>query len=381
MYRASLFVRSLGVCRLQRIIILVCHNPGFPSCVRHGDSRMVLDSLLSEGLGGNVRLVYADPPYNTGQANRGPYNDRRTDEEWRELLADVVSKSQPLLRADGSLWLHINDRQLGTARTVCDEIFGERNYCGTIAWERTRNPSYLHKQLASTLDFILVYGRSRSSLRPFTASVAESNKRVPIAHRGNRIVDISFPPHSVRFNCSDGIYAAGDHSTAGIDAKLLDSVEIRDGENLSAFRFRLPSRYSPLKVQELLDEGASFLIPKVPFRPSYIRRGGTPKTIRSLWTWQNDPGIPTNEDAYSEQRELFDVPFRYAKPTALLRRIMEVASDPNDIVLDPFGGSGTTAVAAIQTGRSYVIVEEREELISQYISPRVRAAVSEALQA
>ena len=329
-------------------------------------------------MGGKVRLVYADPPYNTGQANLGPYNDRRTDVEWRELLADVVSKSHSLLRSDGSLWLHINDPQLGAARSVCDEIFGERNYCGTIVWERTRNPSYLHRQLASTLDFILVYGRSRSSLPPFTASVAESNKRVPIAHRGNRIVDISFPPRSVRFNCSDGIYAAGDHSTAGIDAKLLDTVEIRDGENLSAFRLSLPSRYSRLKVQELLDEGASFLIPKVPFRPSYIRRGGHPKIIRSLWTWQNDPGIPTNEDAYREQRELFDVPFRYAKPTALLRRIIEVATDPKDVVLDPFGGSGTTAVAAIQTGRSYMLIEEQKQLINRYIVPRIRATAASA---
>lgn len=353
----------------------------FSSCVRHGDSRVVLDSLKAEGLGGKVRLVYADPPYNTGEARLGPYNDCRSDLEWRNLLADIVAKSHSLLRSDGSLWLHINDRQLGVARSVCDEIFGERNYCGTIAWERTRNPSYLHKQLASTLDFILVYGRSRSSLQPFTASVTETNKRVPLAHRGNRIVELSFPAQSVRFNCSDGTYLAGDHSTAGIDARLLDPVEIRDGENVSAFRFRLPSRYSPLRVQELLDEGASFLIPKVPFRPSYIRRGGHPKVIRSLWTWQTDPSMPTNEDAYKEQQDLFDVPFRYAKPSALLRRIIEVATDPKDLVLDPFGGSGTTAAAAIQTGRKYVIVEERRELISEYINPRVIAAGNSLVQA
>ena len=337
---------------------------------------MVLDSLMAEGLEGKVRLVYADPPYNTGEAHLGPYNDRRTDVEWRNLLADVIAKSHSLLRTDGSLWLHINDRQLGVARSICDGIFGERNYCGTIAWERTRNPSFLHKQLASTLDFILVYGRSRSSLQPFTASVTETNKRVPLAHRGNRIVDIFFPAGSVRFNCSDGRYAAGDHSTSGIEAKLLDPVEIRAGENLSAFRLSLPSRYSPLRVQELLDEGAAFLIPKVPFRPSYIRRGGSPKIIRSLWTWQTDPEMPTNEDGYREQQELFEVPFRYAKPTALLRRIIEVATDPMDIVLDPFGGSGTTAVAAIQTGRSYVLIEEQDQLVTGYIRPRVCAAAA-----
>jgi len=68
------------------------------------------------------------------------------------------------------------------------------------------------------------------------------------------------------------------------------------------------------------------------------------------------------------------VPFRYAKPTALLRRIIEVATDPKDMVLDPFGGSGTTAVAAIQTGRSYMLIEDQKQLIIGYITPRIRAA-------
>lgn len=126
----------------------------------------------------------------------------------------------------------------------------------------------------------------------------------------------------------------------------------------------------------MLEEGASFLIPKFPFRPSYIRKGGDPKIIRTLWTWQSDPGMPTNEDAYKEQKDLFDVPFRYAKPTGLIRRIIEVATDPQDIVLDPFGGSGTTAVAAIQTGRSYLIVEDQAQLITGYITPRIRAATA-----
>jgi len=200
-----------------------------------------------------------------------------------------------------------------------------------------------------------------------------------MAHRGNRNADLTFPPGSVRFNCNDGRYEAGDHSTAGIDAWLLDSVDVVESRNLTEFRFRLPSRYSPLRFKQLLEDGADFVIPKVPFRPSYINPGGTPKLVRSLWTWQTDPTIPTNEDAYREQQEQFEKPFRYAKPTALLRRIIEITTEPGDLVLDPFAGSGTTAVAAIQTGRRYLVIEEQEPLVNSYIHPRIRRAIAETV--
>lgn len=94
-----------------------------------------------------------------------------------------------------------------------------------------------------------------------------------------------------------------------------------------------------------------------------------------------DEGIPTNEDAYKEQGAQFATPFAYAKPTGLMRRIIEVATDPGDLVLDPFGGSGTTAVAAVETGRSCVLIEEQEALVHDYINPRIRVAASRMVSA
>lgn len=341
--------------------------------VLSGDSRKVLVSPELTALRGKVRLVYADPPYNTHQL-RGPFSDHRTSGDWQNLLGDVVAKSAALLRNDGSLWVHISDAQVGIARMVCDEILGRSNYCGTILWEHTRRPSFLHRQIASTLDFILVYAKDVSALPAFTWSQTQSGKRIPLTHRGNKLVEVYFPSNSVRFNCSDGVYMAGDHSTPGIDATLLDPVCVISGRNEAGFRIRIPSRFSPSRVMQLVDDGAEFLIPRVPFRPSYVSPGGEPKLIRNLWTWQTDPEIPTNEDSYKEQLEQHDVPFPYAKPLGLMRRILEVATEPGDMVVDPFGGSGTTAVAALETGRSCVIIEEKESSVSNFVVPRIQAA-------
>lgn len=337
--------------------------------VLHGDAGVLLPALAGSGLSAEARLVYADPPYNTRRSERGPYRDHRTDEAWSELIRSVAEGSQMLLREDGSFWLQVNDQQLGLARATCDGVFGTGNYVGTVVWERTRRPSYLHGQLAGTLDFLLVYARQRTTLPPFVSGVTAPGKRVPLAHRGNPLVTLSFPRGSVRFTCADGRYAAGDHSSPGIAAELLDDVVISEGQHDAGFRLRLPSRYSPERVRQMLADGAEILIPKVPFRPSYLSPGGKPKMVGNLWSWRLDDGMPTNEDAYREQ-QAFAEPFAYAKPVALLRRILEVATDPGDLVVDPFGGSGTTAQAARETGRSSILIEEQLELIKRYHVPR-----------
>ncbi|QYF88474.1 DNA methyltransferase [Arthrobacter sp. PAMC25284] len=338
-----------------------------------GDSREVLRRLADEGVLGSARLIYADPPFNTRRTDRGPFRDHRSDTDWADLLTDVASGAQRLLQEDGSFWLHTNDRQSGLARTVCDQVFGSQSYLGSVVWERTRRPSFRGGHLASTTDQILIYARDRKACRPFTAGVSQAGKRIPLAHRGNPTVTIEFPANSVQFGCADGAYAAGEHSSPGIVAALLQEVTIAGGRNLTPFRFSLPSRYSPAKVEQLIDQGVEWIVPKVPFRPSHISPGGRPKLVNGLWSWQLDAEMPTNEDAYKEQLR-FGTPFPFAKPVGLIARIIEIATDPGDLVVDPFGGSGTTAVAAIQKSRSFIVVEEDRNLIAGYIEPRVKRA-------
>ncbi len=293
------------------------------------------------------------------------------------MISDVASGVLPLLTADGSFWLHVNDRQLGAAQAACDSVFGRDRFVGTITWERTRRPSFIRgRHLASTTDFLLIYARDRRKLRPFTDGLTEVGKRVPVTHRGNTPTRLEFPAGSVRFNCPDGIYPAGDHSSPGITAELLEDVAVIGGMNASPLRLLLPSRYSRASVQRMVEDGAQFLIPKPPFRPSYLAAGGRAKVVSNVWSWRLDDRIPTNEDAHKDQLRSGISPFPYAKPVGLLRRILEVATEPGDSVLDPFGGSGTTAEAARLAGRAFVLIEQQSELIEHYVRPRLARAGS-----
>lgn len=343
--------------------------------ILHGDARLLLPDLAAAGLEGTFKLAYADPPFNTRRSDRGPFLDERSDPEWAALIADVAAGILPLLSDDGSFWLHVNDRQVGAAQAACDASLGRQRFIGTIVWERTRRPSYLPgRPLASTTDFLLIYAKDPQKLKAFTDGVTEAGKRVPVTHRGNALTQLEFPAHSVRFNCPDGVYLAGDHSSAGIHAELLEDVVVREGINASPLRLRLPSRYSQSTLQEMVEDGARFVVPRRPFRPSYLAPGGKPKAASNLWSWRMDDSIPTNEDAYKEQRQAGLQPFAYAKPVGLIKRIVELTTKEGDRVLDPFGGSGTTAVAARQAGRHYVLIEEQLGVIDSYIEPRLSRA-------
>ncbi|WP_346028037.1 site-specific DNA-methyltransferase [Arthrobacter parietis] len=338
-----------------------------------GDARRVLPRFLAVGWESSVKLCYLDPPFNTRGAHstRGLYRDHRTTRGWADLMGEVLQSVHSLLREDGSLWLHVDANELGTARVLCDELFGADNSAGIITWERTRRPAYVHGQMSSVTDFVLVYAKDRRKLPPLTEGFTRRGTRTPLAHRGNRVVELAFPPGTVRFNCGDGTYTAGDHSSPGIDAHLTKDVTVSGGRNTTWLHMTLPSRYSAAKVNQLISDGAEFLIPKVPFRISYIAPGGRPKLVTNLWSWQFG-GMETNEDAARQQQELFPGrPFTSAKPEGLLRRILDLASEPGDVVLDCFAGSGTTVAVAQKLGRRWIAVEENRQTMEGYLLPRM----------
>lgn len=287
-------------------------------------------------------------------------------------MKEILSGVHGLLQEDGSLWLHVDARELGTAREVGDEVFGQVNLVGVITWEKTRRPSFLHAQLATVTDFILVYGKDRSRLSPFVDGTTQPGKRIPVAHRGNKVSEILWPAGSVAFNCADGLYEAGDHSSPGLDARLLEDMTVQSGRNLTPLRMSLPSRYSPSKITQLVAEGAEFLVPKRPFRPNYIAGGGKPKLINNLWSWQLDERMESNEDAARQQDRLFPGrPFPGAKPEGLLRRIIDIASESGDTVLDCFAGSGTTTAVAKAMGRRWIAIESSPKTVRDYLLPRM----------
>ncbi len=359
-----------------------------------GDNLEVL-KLLQKSYAGKVKLIYIDPPYNTG--NDFVYADDFKDNirnyleltgqveggrristnaeasgrfhtDWLNMMYPRLKLARTLLAPSGVLFVSIGDEEIHNLREVCDEIFGGENFCGAFVWEKKKKPSFLDKNMGSVTDYIVAYGRNRQFTPPFVAGAVEEGKKYPFNNAGNPLSVLRFPPGSVRFLCGDGVVAAQDMSEGNIKTELLDDVTILDGLNVNQFRLRGEWRYSQKKVDEFVSAKDEIIISKVPFRPNYVNRSGEMKKTTNLLSHRTN-GVPTNEDATEELRRLFveDV-MSYPKPTGLLKYLIRATTSGNDIVMDFFAGSGTTACGAmlqnVEDGgnRKYILVQLPEPL-------------------
>ncbi|MFO0065076.1 MAG: DNA methyltransferase, partial [Pirellulaceae bacterium] len=174
----------------------------------------------------------------------------------------------------------------------------------------------------------------------------EDGKKYPFNNAGNAPAELFFPIGSVTFTCEDQRVPAQDMSEKNIITRLLDDVVILNGKNANPFRLFGEWRYSQSKLNEFVSLGAEIVISKVPFRPNYINRSGDAKKTANLLSHRVN-GVPTNEDATEEMRKLFgnDV-MSYPKPVGLLKYLLRATTKGDDLILDFFAGSGTTAAAA-----------------------------------
>ncbi|MXW45345.1 MAG: site-specific DNA-methyltransferase [Gammaproteobacteria bacterium] len=360
-----------------------------------GDNLEVL-KLLQKSYAGKVKLIYIDPPYNTGKdfVYRDDYRDNlrnyleltgqvdgdnrklssnaessgRFHTDWLNMMYPRLLLSRHLLKPDGVLLISIDDTEVHNLRAVCDDVFGSENFCGTFVWEKKKKPSFLDRNMGTVTDYIVAYAKNRSLAPPFVAGSVEEGKKYPFNNAGNPESVLSFPPRSVKFSCPDQQVTAQDMSQGNIVTELLDDVRIEAGSNVDEFRLRGEWRYSQAKLDEFIANGAEIVISKVPFRPNYINRSGEMKKTSNLLSHRVN-GIPTNEDATQEMRVLFGMDvMSYPKPSGLVKYLVRSISTNDDIVLDFFAGSGTTANGVLQQNlddglaRRYFLVQLPEVL-------------------
>jgi adenine-specific DNA-methyltransferase len=335
-----------------------------------GDNLEVL-KLLQKSYAGKVKLIYIDPPYNTGRDFVYPDNFQdsiknyleltgqageggaklttnveasgRFHTDWLNMIYPRLKLARNLLRDDGVIFVSIDDNEIDNMLKVCAEIFGEENFCGCFIWEKKKKPSFLSANMGSVTEYIVCYSKNRLSSPPFAAGVVEDGKKYPFNNAGNAIQTLTFPPQSVRFMMDDQTIQPQDMSEGNIKTELLDDVIIRSGRNSNEFRLRGEWRYSQAKLVEMISASAEIIISKVPFRPNYINRSGDLKKTTNLLSHRTNQ-VPTNEDATEEIRQLFgaDV-MSHPKPSGLLKYLVRTVTAEGDMVLDFFAGSGTTA--------------------------------------
>jgi len=365
-----------------------------------GDNLEVL-KLLREDYLGKVKMIYIDPPYNTGNdfvyeddfsqtssdylGNSGQLDaagnrliqntesNGRFHTDWLNMIYPRIKTARDFLREDGVIFISIDDNEMSNLHNVCNEIFGADNFVANLIWEKKKKPSFLNVNLGTKTEFIVCYAKNRTALGSLSVELTEEGKKYPFNNAGNSVGDLEFPPKTVKFNIPDGFIPPQDMSQGNIYTELITPLTIFGGYNENAFTLRGEWRYSQSKLNEIIKDGDEIVISKIPFRPNHVKKGGDIKKMHNLLSI-SAYGIATNEDATEELTHLFNTSlFDYAKPSELIKFVCKSCTyqTKGGIILDFFSGSGTTAHAIMKLNaedggnRKFILVQLPEETNSQ----------------
>ena len=308
---------------------------------------------------GKVKLVYIDPPFNTGQAFEN-YDDALEHSVWLGMMRERLLLIRELLAPSGSVWVHLDDAEMAYCRVLMDEVFGRGHFIANVIWQKihARNNSAQH--FSAVHDYLIVFAKDRASLQLGRVDRTE-------------LSDLDFwnPDNDPRgrWRRSDltasHSYEDGRYEVIG---PYGDPFKPRGNRWWSVSR----ETFDQLRADDRLwwgKTGRTF-----PFRKRFESELGglVPNTF-----WTHDE-VGDNREAKGEVTKLFgrNAIFSTPKPEKLLRRIITIGSNPGDIVLDCFAGSGTTAAVAHKMGRKWVTVELSSETVETFTRPRLEKVVA-----
>lgn len=386
-----------------------------------GESGDVLEALtrvpeLAEKYVGKVKLIYIDPPFNTAQTFAS-YEDNLEHSIWLTMMRDRLLHMKKLLAKDGSIWVHLDYAENHRMRLLLDEIFGGSNFIAEFVWQKADSPRGDAQRVSVDQDVILCYGSSDATQFHRMPRTAADNARFSNPDDDPRGIwwsaDLTAPAnvgsgvqHPSTFAIQHPITgeirypARGRCWTFGAERLFAalsefghyvfvepDLDERLRHSNLKASQLRqdIPdmlidpdlSEESRIMAEQRIQDGAwpEFFVKERGFgRKAYPPPFGQP--ARS-W-WPNDQ-VGHNRGAKSEMKALFpgQAAFSTPKPERLLERIIHIGSNPGDIVLDVFAGSGTTAAVAQKMGRRWVTCELLESTFTTFTRPRLEKVVND----
>lgn len=333
----------------------------FDNLLIHGDNLLVLKALEQEYTG-KVKCIFIDPPYNTGSAFEH-YDDGVEHSLWLGLMRDRLELLKRLLRDDGSLWVTLDDNESHYFKVMCDEVFGRKNFIANLIWEK-RTTRENRRVFSFNHDHLLVYAKIKSNFEVTRNPLGLSDE--VLARYKNPDNDSRGSWQSVSANAQAG------HATA---SQFYD-LTLPSGRVISPPKSRC-WLYTKEKMQQEISLGNIWFgasgdnAPRVKkFLSDYEDKGLTPET---LWTAED---VGTNDEAKKGLLQLFpDIPvFDNPKPERLIQRVLHIATNPSDLVLDSFLGSGTTAAVAHKMGRRWIGIELGEHCYTHCI-PRLQKVI------
>jgi adenine-specific DNA-methyltransferase len=340
----------------------VSENDIFDNRLIFGDNLLALKALEQE-FTGKVKCIFIDPPYNTGSAFEH-YDDGVEHSIWLGLMRDRLEILHNLLSEDGSLWITIDDNEAHYLKVICDEIFGRVNFVANVIWQKKYAASNDALWFSNDHDHILVYAKVKQSWKP---------NRLPRSEKSNSAY--KNPDNDPRGAWQSDNYTCN----KSIDERpnlYYPIVNPNTGETILPKKTAV-WRYSRERHEDNERQGLVYWgvegknsVPRFKRLLSVVSdKGGVAQTI---WTWEE---VGHNQDAKREQLQLnSQEPFSTPKPEKLLKRIIELSTNPNDLVLDSFAGSGTTGAVAHKMGRRWIMIELGEHCHT-HIIPRLKKVI------
>jgi adenine-specific DNA-methyltransferase len=339
----------------------VTEHDSFDNRLIFGDNLLALKALEAE-FTGKVKCVFIDPPYNTGSAFTH-YDDGLEHSIWLSMMRDRLAIIRRLLHpTDGSLWVSIDDYEAPYLRILLDEIFGRSSFIATNVWQK-RYSRENREAIGDVHDYIIVYSMSPADFKENRNLLSLTEKQAKVYKNPNR--DPRGPWRTIPITAQAG------HATKSQFYTITSP---------SGKLFEPPPgncwRYSKGAFEKLLVEGRI-----------YFGKDGNnqPTTIRYLsevdgavpWTWWTHEEVGHNDEAKKEMLSLFskDQIFDTPKPERLIERILHIATNPGDLVLDSFAGSGTTGAVAHKMGRHWIMIELGEHCHT-HIIPRLQKVIN-----
>lgn len=308
---------------------------------------------------GKVKLVYIDPPFNTGQAFEH-YEDGVEHSVWLGLMRERLDLISDLLAPEGSVWVHLDDTEMAYCKVLMDEVFGRSNFVSTVVWQRTNSPRNSAKHISQDVDYILVYAQNieklQMNLLGRTAAMDDKFKNPDGDPRG---------PWFAADLSARNFYSKGQYTVTAPGGK-------EHGPGAGRYWSVSEETLEKMDLEDRIWWGKTGN--NKPTRKLFLSDVKAGRIPSSMWL-PEEVGYVRN--GKQETKALLGGnPFSTPKPERLMDRVIQIASNPGDIVVDVFAGSGTTAAVAHKLGRRWVTSEVIDSTTDTYTKPRLLKVVA-----
>jgi len=338
------------------------YGAGGENLLIQGDNLLALKALMPF-YAGSVKCIFIDPPYNTQSAFEH-YDDKLEHSQWLSMMFPRLVLLRDLLSEDGTIWVTIDDNEAHYLKVLMDEVFGRRNFVANVVWQKKYAPANDALWLSDSHDHILLYARNRLLWRP--------NKLPRTVEQDSLYKNPDGDPRGPWMS---------DNYTCAKNADERPNLYFpitnpNTGEEIWPKRTRVwgydQAAYQRHVAENLIYWGKDGKNSTPRYKKFLSRLRSEGRVATTIWLHQD---VGHNQDANREQQIINPGnPFKTPKPEHLLRQVLTLATQPDDLVLDSFLGSGTTAAVSQKMGRRYLGIEIGEHARTHCI-PRLQKVI------